>query len=153
MLGPMINVSSSPLLTVKALKTIGALCVAVGLLTTVGCRTTTSEKGGVVTLNEEFSISVPTSHTVKQGATSQVTITIKRGPYFKRDVELSIKSMPGITVTPRYATVKASDKPEVVVQLDASRDTAIGEYRVTVTGTPESGKPTDTVFVVKVTAQ
>lgn len=152
MLGPMINVSSSPLLTVKALKTIVALCVAVGLLTSVGCRTT-SEKGGVVTLNEEFSISVPTSHTVKQGAMSPVTITLKRGPYFKRDVELSIKSMPGITVTPRYATVKASDKPEVEVQLEAARDAAIGEYRVTVTGTPESGKPTDTVFVVKVTAQ
>ena len=152
MLHQMINVSPSPFLTVKALKTIGALCVAVGLLTTVGCRTT-SEKGGVVTLNEEFSITVPTSETLKQGTSSRVIVHLKRGPYFKRDVELSIKSMPGITVTPRYITLKSSDKPEVELHVEAAREAAIGEYRVTVTGTPESGKPTDTVFVVKVTAQ
>lgn len=146
----MINVSPLPNLTVK---TIGAFFVLVALLNTMGCRTNVSSKGGVVPLNEEFSISVPASESLKQGTTAHVTVVLKRGPYFKRDIDLAIKAMPGITVTPHFITVKASDKPEMDLQIEAARDAAIGEYRVTVTGTPESGKSTSTVFVVKVAAQ
>jgi hypothetical protein len=153
MLGQMINISSSPSKTEKVIKTICAAFLTLALFAVVGCRTNVSAKGGVVPLNEEFSITVPTSETLKQGTTSHATVVLKRGPYFKRDVELQIKAMEGITVTPHYITLKASDKPEVVLQIEAAREAAIGEYRVTVTGTPESGKPTATAFVVKVTAQ
>jgi uncharacterized membrane protein len=77
---------------------------------------------------------------------------LSRGPYFKRDVQLDIKT-DGIDVTPNSVFVKASDKPEVQLHVAASREAALGEYRVSVTGTPTTGKPAVTLFIVKVIPQ
>lgn len=123
------------------------------LLSATGCNSTNvSEQGGIATVDQEFSISVPTPNTIKQGADATVTVVLNRGAYFKRDVLLQVKT-DGLNITPASILVKASDKPEVKFQVSAARDAAIGEYRVSVTGTPEAGKPTDTVFIVKVIAQ
>jgi hypothetical protein len=81
-----------------------------------------------------------------------LNIGLNRGAYFKRDVQLDVKAE-GITVTPRSVLVRASDQPEVPLQIAASREAALGEYRVTVTGTPSTGKPAATLFIVKVVAQ
>ncbi len=59
----------------------------------------------------------------------------------------------GISVTPNSVLVRASDKPEVLLRVAATRDAALGECRVTVTGTPTTGKQAVTLFVVKVVAQ
>ena len=134
------------------LKTLAAIFLALTLLTATGCRTTNVSSKGGFTLDEHFSITVPAQSTVKQGAATPIIIVLNRGPYFKRDVQLDIKTE-GIDVTPNSVLVKASDKPEVQLQIAASREAALGEYRVTVTGTPTTGKPAVTLFIVKVLAQ
>ncbi|HVR34385.1 MAG TPA: hypothetical protein VMS21_00885, partial [Methylomirabilota bacterium] len=113
--------------------------------------TNVSSKGGF-TLDEHFSITVPAEHTLKQGDEIPINIVLNRGPYFKRDVRLDIKTE-GINVTPNSVLVKASDKPEVQLHITASREAALGEYRVTVTGTPTTGEPAVTRFIVSVIAQ
>ncbi len=133
--------------------TLTVILAALTLLASTGCRTTNiSGTGGVVTLDEQFSITVPAENTLKQGADMAITIVLNRGSYFKRDVQLDIKTE-GIDVTPNSVFVKASDKPAVQLHVAASREAALGEYRVTVTGTPTTGKPAGTLFIVKVIPQ
>jgi uncharacterized membrane protein len=67
-------------------------------------------------------------------------------------VQLDIKAN-GIGVTPSNVLIKASDKPEVKLHIAAARDAALGEYSVSVKGTPTIGEPTSTTFTVKVVAQ
>ena len=135
------------------MKTVSSICMMLVLAVAAGCFSTKeSRQGGIVPINEEFSITVPASNTLKQGAHKNIIISVNRGAYFKQDVQLYINTE-GISVTPSYALVKASDKPEVHFQIAAARDAAIGEYRVSVKGMPMTGDPTSTVFTVKVLAQ
>jgi uncharacterized membrane protein len=139
--------------TKRLLKTILAIFGSLTLLATTGCRTTNvSSNGGVLTLNEQFTIAVPAEYTIKQGTEIAVGIELNRGEYFKRDVQLDIKAE-GIKVSPHSILVKASDKPQVTLQVAASREAALGDYRVSVTGTPTTGRPAFTLFIVKVIAQ
>ena len=103
-------------------------------------------------MNEQFSITVPAQSVLKQNAEKSIEIVLNRGAYFKRDVQLEIK-VEGISVTPTSVLVKASDKPEVSLLIAVSREAALGEYRVTVTGTPTTGKPAVALFIVRVLAQ
>jgi uncharacterized membrane protein len=114
-----------------------------------------SPKGGSTLKGEGFKIAVPTFDTkVKQGEIQTVTISLERGESFKQDVTLEIKLSKGegITFDPAKVLVKASDKPDVQLQISAAKDAAIGEYQVSVKGTPEIGQPTSTEFNVKVVA-
>jgi hypothetical protein len=114
-----------------------------------------SPKGGSVVKGEGFNISVPTFATeVKQGETQNVTIKLQRGDSFKQDVKLQIKLSKGegISIDPAKVTVKASDKPDVQIKITAPKNTALGEYKVSVTGTPTTGEPTSVEFNVKVIA-
>jgi uncharacterized membrane protein len=114
-----------------------------------------SPKGGSVGKGEGFTINVPTFATeVKQGETQNVTIKLERGDSFKQDVKLQIKLSKGegISVDPAKVTVKASDKPDVQIKITAPKNTAIGEYKVSVTGTPTTGEPTSAEFNVKIIA-
>jgi uncharacterized membrane protein len=127
--------------------------ILLALLAATGCKSTNvSSKGGVAPINEEFSISTPTATTIKQGGNSTITISLNRGPYFKRDVQLDLKT-DGISITPSSILVKDSDKSDVQFQVNVARDAAIGQFRVTVTGTPITGEPISTAFVVTVAAQ
>jgi uncharacterized membrane protein len=114
-----------------------------------------SPKGGSTRKGEGFKIAVPTFDTkIKQGEIQTVTISLERGESFKQDVTLKIKLSKGegITFNPAKVLVKASDKPDVQLQISAAKDAAIGEYIVSVTGTPTTGEPTSTEFNVKVVA-
>ena len=135
------------------MKTLIAICMMLALMAGSGCQSTkVSGQGGIVPVNEEFNITVPASNTVKQGAELTVVVSLSRGAYFKRDVQLDIKAN-GISVTPNSVLIKASDKPDVNLHIAAERDAALGEYSVSVTGTPTVGEPTSTTFTVKVVAQ
>jgi len=135
------------------MKTPIAIVMLLALLTTAGCQSTnSSNQGGIAPINEEFSITVPSPNTVKQGGSNTVTVMLNRGAYFKQDVKLVLETK-GIGLTPSSLLVKASDKPAVPIEVNVSRDAAIGDYRVTVTGTPEKGASTSTVFIVSVVAQ
>lgn len=101
--------------------------------------------------HEGFKISVPRFNTeVKQGELQTVTISLHRDSLFKQDVKLHVKAAKGISVEPTSVTVKASDRPDVQLQITAPKDAALGEYPVVVTGTPETGKSTSVRFTVKV---
>ena len=123
------------------------------LATVSGCYESNSQKGGSVLIGEDFKISVPYFDTkVKQGEVKNVTVSLKRGEYFKQDVKLQIKASAGISVDPTYVLVKASDKPDVQLRISVAKDSALGGYLVSVTGTPTTGEPASTDFNVKVVA-
>jgi len=129
------------------------MIMTLALLTATGCHSTQeSRTGGIAPTNEAFSITVPKSNSVKQGTNTALTVVLNRGGDFKRDVQLDITTT-GITITPNHILVKASDKPEVICQIAVARDASIGDYHVTVTGTPTTGETTSTIFTVSVAAQ
>ena len=112
-------------------------------------------EGGSVGEGEGFKIDVPTFDTkIKQGEFQSVTISLERGESFKQDVTLEIKLFKGegITFDPAKVIVKAGDKPDVQLTITVPKDAALGEYKVSVTGTPTTGEPTSTEFNVKVEA-
>ena len=112
-----------------------------------------SPKGGSVSKGEGFKIAVPTFTTeVKPGEIQTVTISLERGESFKQDVKLEIKAAKGISIDPAKVLVKAGDKPDVQLTITAPKDAALGEYKVSVTGTPTTGEPTSVEFKVKVVA-
>jgi len=129
-----------------------AMLMAMALTAFVGCQSSGSRGGGMAE-NEGFKIAVPTFGTdIKQGETQNVTVSLDRGESFKQDVKLRLKTTEGITVDPTSVWVKASDKPDVQLRIAASKDAALGEYRIHVTGTPETGEPSSADFSVKVVA-
>ena len=79
------------------MKSVMAILVALALVTASGCwfgGTKESPQGGIVPQDEGFSITVPASNTIKQGAGMTVAVTLNRGPYFKQDVHLDINVKP-----------------------------------------------------------
>ncbi|HCE44921.1 MAG TPA: hypothetical protein DET40_15380 [Lentisphaeria bacterium] len=119
------------------------------LITASGCWSSTSNQGGIAPTDETFSISVPSSSTIKQGEDAAVVVTLNRGSAFKQDVQVEFKA-DGISVTPKDVLVKASDKPEAKVKIAVAKNAALGDYIVNVKATPATGKPASTAFTVKV---
>lgn len=131
-------------------KTIAVL-VTLSLMVLSSCVSTTSPQGGTLPQDKEFSIVVPTHSTVKQGESVSIVILLNRGSFFKKDVRLVIHA-DGLVVTPAEVLVKASEKPEAQLQITATRETALGEYRVYINATPAAGKTTSTECTVAVVA-
>ncbi len=130
------------------MKTVIGIVTALSLMVAMGCE---SPRGGGISGGEGFKISTPTFDTkIKQGETESVTLSLNRGEYFKRDVTLEIKASKGISVEPTQALVRASEKPDVHLRITAAKDAALGEYKIFVKGTPETGQATSTEFTVKV---
>ena len=114
-----------------------------------------SPKGGSALKGEGFKIAVPTFDTkMQQGETQSIAISLERGDSFKQDVTLEIKLSKGegITFDPAKIIVKAGDKPDMQLTITAPKDAAIGEYVVSVTGTPTTGEATSVEFNVKIAA-
>jgi uncharacterized membrane protein len=134
------------------MKTAIAIVVTLALAAVFGCQST-SPRGGGMAQDEGFKIVVPNSTTeIKQGEVQTVAVSLQRGEFFKRDVKLEIKPSKGISVDPTNALIKASAKPDVQLRITAAKNAALGEYRVYVKGTPETGEPTSVEFNVKVVA-
>ena len=133
------------------MKTGMVIVMTLAVASLFGCQT--SPRGGSVAENEGFRLGVPTFTTeVKQGELQTVTVSVKRDSLFKQDVALHIKAATGISVEPTSITIKASEQPDVQLQISAPKDAALGEYPVVVKGTPETGEPTSIGFTVKVVA-
>jgi len=130
------------------MKTAIATIVSLVLLAASGC---VSVQGGGMSADEGFKIAVPTFDVqVKQGETQDVTVSLRRGENFKRDVTLEFKPTKGIRVEPTEVLIKASEKPDAHLRISAPKDAALGEYRVYVKGKPETGQSTSMDFKVKV---
>ena len=130
------------------MKTAITVVLTLALMAVSGCKQQ-SPQGGE-SKDERFKISVPSVKKVKQGEVQTATVSLKRGDYFKQDVELQIKTTTGISIEPTKVWIKASDKPEVQLRITAAKDAALCEYRVFVKGTPETGEPISAEFNVKV---
>ena len=109
-----------------------------------------SPRGGGMTRADGFRVIGPHDVLLQQGAVQTVNIGIDRGELFKKDVKLTMKASPGITVDPGTATVKASSAADALIKISAAKDAALGEYRVTITGTPTTGEQAMTEFRVRV---
>ncbi len=134
------------------MKTALAIVMTSVLAASFGCQST-SPRGGGVSSDEGFKIVVPSTDTeIKQGEVQTVAVALQRGEFFKRDVKLEIKATKGISVDPTNAVIKASAKPDVQLRITAAKNAALGEYRVYVRGSPETGEPTSVEFTVKVVA-
>jgi len=124
------------------------IVMALTAVTLFGCE---SPRGGGMSGGEQFKIVTPAFETkIKQGETESVTISLHRGEYFKRDVTLEIIASKGISVEPTQALVKANEKPDVHLRITAAKNAALGNYKVYVKGTPETGETTSTEITVKV---
>jgi uncharacterized membrane protein len=135
------------------MRTVLRIAAALTLSTLAGC-ISNGPRGGEAATNEGFTISVPGLETdIKQGNTQTVTVSLQRGDYFKQDVAVQIKSTAGVTVAPASVLIRASESPDLQVQITASKDAALGDYGIFVTGTPPKGEPTSANFNVKVIAQ
>ena len=132
------------------MKTAIAAVMLLAIAALVGCQ---SPQGGGMSEDEGFKIGVPIlGAKIKQGDRQTVNVSLNRGKYFKQDVKLEVSATEGISVEPTNVLVKASDKPEVQLQIAVPKDAALSEYRVYVKATPETGQPTSTDFTVKVVA-
>jgi uncharacterized membrane protein len=132
------------------MKTAMTLVMTLALAFTLGCM---SPKGGGMSGDEGFKIQVPMFTTdIKQGDRQTINVTIRRGEFFKQDVKLDIKASPGINVTPTSFLVKANDAKDVPLQIAVPKDAPLSEYRIFLTGTPETGQPTSIELKVKVIA-
>lgn len=100
----------------------------------------------------EFTITVPTINPVKQGADLPVNISLQRGSEFKQDVKLDFRSE-DIQVTPNVITIKSTDKPNANLKIVIPKDAKVGDHKISVKGTPNTGTPTSSEFIVKVVAQ
>jgi uncharacterized membrane protein len=125
--------------------------IAIAMLSVVvmvGCQ---SPRGGGISGGEGFKIVTPVFTTqIKQGETESVTIALNRGEYFKRDVKLDITATKGISVEPTSFLIKGNEKPEVHIRVTAAKNADLGQYKIFVKGTPETGEPTSTEITVKV---
>ena len=112
-----------------------------------------SPRGGGMSGGNGFKIAVPNFSTeINQGDRQNVTISLHRDENFKRDVTLEIRASKGISVEPTNVVVQASDTPDIQLRIAAAKDAAIGEYRIYVKGTPQTGESTSTEFKVNVVA-
>ena len=129
------------------MRTAIAMVTSVLFLGVLGC----SPRGGGMSGGEGFNIVPPALGVrIKQGETESVTVSLRRGEYFKRDVALDIRASKGISVDPAQAMVRASEKADVALRITAAKDAALGEYKIFVKATPTTGEATSTEITVKV---
>jgi uncharacterized membrane protein len=134
--------------------------LAAGVIAILGCESK-SPPGGpgaskpgstprVGTADNTFSISVAGAD-LKQGESKTVTVSITRGTNFDQDVKLAIANTPqGVTMKFDDPVLKASVK-EVHLTIDASKDAALGEHKITLTATPaREGPATSVDFKIEV---
>jgi hypothetical protein len=113
-----------------------------------GCEA--SPRGGGLAEEDSFTLVVPKSLDIRQGAIQTVDVSLVRGDLFKQDVQLTVKSSPGLNVDPSSRVIRASERPNAQIKIAAGENIALGEYRVSVTAAPTAGQPTLAEFRVNV---
>ena len=131
------------------MKTTMTAAVVVVLAGVLGC----SARGGSAADEQGFRIGLPVFDTqLRQGQTESIKVSLYRGDEFKRDVRVTVTTPEGLTVKPTETVVKAGDERHVFIQVTAPKDAALGTYRITFTGTPDTGAATSVAHKVKVVA-
>lgn len=121
--------------------------------TLVGCNQ--SERGGKVgdrtPGNQTFRVSAPgTATTIKQGEKQSVKLTVDRGKEFKETVTLKAEPSTGLTVELEPKKLRPGDPETVTATVGVGKEAALGDHKIKVTATPETGNATDVEFKVTV---
>jgi hypothetical protein len=88
--------------------------------------------------DDTFSLDIP-SISLNQGETKAITVGIERGTNFSQDVTLRLGDLPsGVTVDPSVPLIRHGDT-NAKFNIRATRDAAIGDFTVSVTGRPTQG--------------
>ena len=90
--------------------------------------------------DDTFNLSVPVmSSALQQGEKSEVSVGIKRAKNFDEDVTLTFAEIPkGVTIEPASPVIKHGDT-DVKLTFQAADESALGEFKVKVTGHPAKG--------------
>jgi len=131
-------------------KLLTAVALTAFALVPVGCNQ--SPQGGAPGTDNSFKLTGGTiPNAIKQGDTESVKITLDRGKNFHQTVKLDAKGSDKVHATLDRTTVKDGESPDVNVKIHPADDAPAGDYKVTVTGTPDTGSPTNLELTVKVT--
>lgn len=99
-----------------------------------------------VATQDTFRLSLPTVMSVKHGTSKTVSIAIARDATFDQDVALRFEGMPrGVTIEPKAVVIKQGVS-EVQITLAASREAALGDFTIHITGQPTTGLVAATQF-------
>jgi uncharacterized membrane protein len=149
-----------------AMKSLATPLLCATLAVSFGCTPNKSAPGGpaapgssshtaAASSADKFTISAPSGTTdIKQGTTKEITISINRGKDFKQNVKLTVSTdAQGLTVKPDTTEIMSSDtSTSKTFTLQAAKDAALGEHKITVKGTPTTGTSTEQSFNVKITS-
>ena len=105
-----------------------------------GTTDTTAKKPTYGQADDTFNLSVPVmSSAVQQGEKLEVSVGIKRANNFDEDVALIFADIPkGVTIAPTNPVIKHGDT-DVKLTFQAADESALGEFKVKVTGHPAKG--------------
>lgn len=127
-----------------------AIFSAVLIGVSAGCSNTGST-GGTPGTKDSFTLKGPAmSTTLKQGERQQVKLTLDRGSDFKKAVKLTADAPKGLKVDLSTHSVAPADAADVAMTVEADKDAPLGEHKIHVTATPESGNPSAIDVTVKV---
>ncbi len=132
------------------LRLIVAIALTSFAIAPAGCNK--SPEGGAPGTDDSFKLasglSVPSP--IKQGDTESLKVSLERGKNFHKSVRLEAKAPDKIHVSVDRNLVKDGESPDVNVRVHPAEEAAPGDYKVTVTGTPDNGSPTNLELTVKV---
>ncbi len=112
----------------------------------------TVEKKSTFTLSVPYSLPLM-STSVKQGKTTKVAIGINRDKHFDQDVTLKFAGLPkGVTLDPASSVIKHGDTGTNVT-LVAADNAVLGDFTLSVTGHPTTGRDATSDFKVTVTTR
>lgn len=101
-----------------------------------------SEKPMMGQTDNTFTLDVPMiAAKLDQGAMDTLTIGIKRGTNFAQDVSLNFSDVPqGVHIQPDSPMIARTEE-EVKFTVHAAEDAPLGDFKVKVSGVPETGAP------------
>lgn len=119
-----------------------------------GTTDTTAKKPTYGQADDTFNLSVPVmSSSLQQGATTEVSIAIKRAKNFDKDVALIFTDLPsGVTVEPANPTIKHGDVDAKIV-FKATDEAPLGDFKVQIAGHPDKGGDAQVEFKLAVRAK
>lgn len=112
-----------------------------------------SPKGGAPNKDSDDTfklVAEKTPDSLKPGDTESVKLKVQRGKDFHKNVRLAAKAPDKINVTLDRDLIKDGDNADVTVKIHPEADAAPGDYKFTITGTPDSGAATNLELKVTV---
>ena len=111
-----------------------------------------SEKPMVGRTDNTFTLDVPMmAAKLEQGAMDTLTIGIKRGTNFAQDVALNFSDVPqGIHIQPDTPMIARTEE-EAKFTVHADADAPLGDFKVKVSGVPETGAPANAELSLTIT--